>query len=322
MKIMETRTSRPKERIRAIVSLAVLVGISSLPIRGAFLPAAGQETDPFYRKQLENGEASLAEKKYEEAIRSLEIAVFGLFKDKTLQARAYVFLALSLAASGRKEKSAEALSAAAGLIGWDGLPALNVRDGTKSELEKLIAGIRKSPAEKPEPPPASEKKPAAEKPPVPAPAGAGNDVDRLLETIKADPKDEKAYYALAARQRENQDIAGARKTLETLLSRIPAEIRAYLEIGRLEYQARNLKSAERSLERFLSLSGNVPVDVGATDEARALLLLSAKLRGDEKKVRRIIPEAEGLLQPGRFSNLSHEAADKDRLQAILAAGKK
>ena len=86
--------------------------------------------------------------------------------------------------------------------------------------------------------------------------------------MNANPRDPLSYYELASHYLKNKDIANARKTLETLLVRNPAEIRGHLEIGRLEYAARNLKAAEKSLEKFLALTPSVRIEDRLRDEGR------------------------------------------------------
>ena len=54
-----------------------------------------QETDAFYKNLFEKGEKSFLAKNYKEAVKELEIAVFGLYKEKELRGKAYVYLSLS-----------------------------------------------------------------------------------------------------------------------------------------------------------------------------------------------------------------------------------
>ena len=299
-----------------IVGTIVLLGADSVR------PAAGQEIDPFYRKTLESGEAAYLAKSYEEAVRTLEIAVFGLTKEKTLQARGYILLALSRAALKQEEQSAENLASAAALLGWDELQAMILPESAKAELKKLLTAT----------PPASKMQAVnaspTVRPPVVAPVTVpestphASPVARFREAIKINPRDPLAFYELAAYYREIQDPANARKTMESLLAQNPAEIRGYLEIGRLEYAARNLKNAEKSLEKFLSLTEDVRVEDRLRDEGRALLLLSAWLRGDAKKTAKLLPLSEDLFQPERFDRLSLTAQDKERLRALRESRKK
>jgi tetratricopeptide (TPR) repeat protein len=313
--------------------IVLLIGTIILLLPDSARPAAGQDTDPFYRKTLENGETSYLAKSYEEAVRNLEIAVFGLAKEKTLQARGYVFLALSRAALQQKDLSAENLTSAITLIGGDELRAMNLPESVKAELEKLLAsssGHDSGPHPVSPPPPQKKEietlpivQPQPESPaPVPKTAPAISRVDRLREAMKTNPRDPLSYYELASHYRENEDIADARKTLETLLARNPAEIRGYLEIGRLEYAARNLKAAEKSLEKFLALTASVRIEDRLRDEGRALLLLSAWLRGDAKKTAKLFALSEDLFQAGRWDDLSLDAPDKERLRALRGSLKK
>jgi tetratricopeptide (TPR) repeat protein len=313
--------------------IVLLIGTIILLLPDSARPASGQDTDPFYRKTLESGEASYLAKSFEEAVRNLEIAVFGLAKEKTLQARGYVFLALSRAALQQKDLTAENLASAIALIGKDELRVMNLPEGAKAELEKLLTssagrGSGSLPVS-PAPPPKKEietlptVRPQTESPaPAPQTAPVVSPVERLREAMKTNPRDPLSYYELASHYRENKDIANARKTLETLLARNPAEIRGYLEIGRLEYAARNLKAAEKILEKFLALTASVRMEDRLRDEGRALLLLSAWLRGDAKKTAKLFALSEDLFQAGRLDDLSLDPQDKERLRALRESRKK
>jgi hypothetical protein len=309
--------------------IVLMIGTIILLLPDSARPAAGQDTDPFYRKTLESGEASYLAKSYEEAVRNLEIAVFGLTKEKTLQARGYVFLALSRAALKQKDLSAENLASAIALIGRDELRIMILPEGAKEELEKFLAAPAGRDSATPPPPykkkiePSPTGRPQPESPAnISKPATAVSPVVLLREAIKTNPRDPLSYYELSAYYRENKDVANARKTLETLLVRNPAEIRGYLEIGRLEYAARNLKAAEKSLEKFLALTASVRIEDRLRDEGRALLLLSAWLRGDAKKTAKLFAQSEDLFQTERFDDLSLDAPDKERLRALRESLKK
>lgn len=301
-------------------------------------PVSGQNTDPFYHKWLESGEASFLTRNFAQAVQSLEIAVFGLAREKEAQARGYVFLALSRAALGQAEPSAAALASAAGNVGWDGLKTMDLPGEARRELDKLLA-------KRPTAPPAPEKKKSEEtkapvevisvpeKKPEEKPVGttqaaagttqAGTRLESgtasigdLREAIKADPRDAAAYYNLAFLYRQVRDYGNARETLGRLIKQNPAEILAHLEVGRIDYLSGNAKSAVKTLEKFLSLTKNVPVEERWLDEGAALLLLSAAARGDQKKVAKLLAEAESLFLPERLEKLTLDPADLEKLRAL------
>lgn len=301
-------------------------------------PVSGQDTDPFYHKWLESGEASYLARHFAQAVQSLEIAVFGLAREKESQARGYVFLALSRTALGQDGPASAALASAAGNVGWDGLKTMDLPGEARRELDKLLA---KRPAASPAP----EKKKSeetkqpveeisvpeekTEEKPAETPAAAVEttlagtrpesgtaSIGDLREAVKADPRDAAAYYALAFLYRQVRDYGNARETLERLIKQNPAEILAHLEIGRVDYLSGNAKSAVKTLEKFLALTKNVPVEEHWLDEGAALLLLSAAARGDQKKLAKLLAEADSLFLPERLEKLTLDPADLEKLRAL------
>jgi len=323
------RTTGEAVRGRRRKSFAAVCCVESLLLFAALArPAITQETDPFYRKWLETGEASYFARSYDQAVEYLEIAVFGLSRDKNLQARAYVFLALCRSALGLKEKATENLTAAATFIGWDGLRAMDLPGEAKSRLDNLLVGTPRGPEDLPQTPP-SESDKSGETPappqlnPLPsadqattAPAAGTPSAQGLRQAMEANPRDPYPYYELSRLYQQAGEYDSAREPLEKLLDQNPAEIRARLEIGRIEYLADNPKAAVKSLEKFLSLTANVPVEERFRDEGRALLLLSLARKGDQKKVARLLETSEDLFRPERFEKLTLDPADLERLRNL------
>jgi tetratricopeptide (TPR) repeat protein len=292
------------------------VAVSLVLLAGWPVPSAGQEADPFYRKLIESGEKSYLSKNYTEAIRSLEIGIFGVSAEKPLQARGYVFLALCRKALGDKEAAAANLASAANLVGWDALRSMDLQAEAKAQLEQLLPGQSPAPAAPPTPAPKTEVLPSAAAPPATVPPDSKSPLDDLRRAIETDPRNAGPYYELALAYRENLELDKALKTLEGLIDRNPAEIRAHLEIGRIHYFAGRYKPAERALEKFLSLAANLNLEDRFRDEGRALLLLAASARGDKKKTTRLLTEFEELFRPDRLERLTLDASDLARLKSL------
>ncbi|HQF97744.1 MAG TPA: hypothetical protein PLQ86_05105 [Candidatus Aminicenantes bacterium] len=305
--------SRPGKRSILLFGLGFFFLLAAVP---GFL--LSQETDPFYLKWLESGEAAYFARDYRQAVSYLEIAVFGLARDKDLQARGYVFLALSRTALGFKGQAAVDLSAADGLVGRDGLRSMNLPEAVRTRLDALLSSVpvSKAPPATPAAPP-SEALPAGDRteatPLPPAETPSAGDLRREME---ANPREPDSYYELSRLSRRAGKTGEAREILETLLDRNPAEIRAYLEIGRLDYEKDDFKAAMKALEKFLSLSAGVFVEERFRDEGRALLLLSASRRGEAKKTARLLEESEDLFRPERFAKLTLDPADLERLRRL------
>jgi hypothetical protein len=290
--------------------------------------AAVQNIDPFYLQSLKDGESLYRGKRYREAADSLEIAAFGLNAKKDALARTRVFLALSYAYLNDSIKAESNIKSALALLGSEGLRSYDLPDPAKADLGKLLKlyGIDKTPAAKPAAPsggntvPPPDVKKADGPPPakIVVPPAAGLPAEAMLkETIRREPRLAESYYALAGLQAAAKDPAEAKATLGKLLENNPAEIRARLEIGRIEYGERRLKDAEKSLTKFLELINSVSVERIRVLEAKVLLALSADLRGDSKKALAAIKDAPELADPAFRSGLGLTADDLERLARLL-----
>jgi tetratricopeptide (TPR) repeat protein len=133
--------SNAKVNLTSIVAVKKTVLLSVLLLVGVILIGysdfAGQETDPFYKDLFKKGEKSFQTKNYKEAVKELEIAVFGLYKEKELRGKAYVYLSLSHYYLKDREKCEKYLREAFELLGDEGLKSLELDKSTRSDLEKL-----------------------------------------------------------------------------------------------------------------------------------------------------------------------------------------
>jgi TonB family protein len=109
------------------------------------------QIDPFYVQLLEKAQKSFLAKNYEEAIRQLEIAAFGLAQDKVLQAKAYVYLGLSHFYLKDIKKSEKFLRQAADIMGDEGFASLAIQESSLPDLEKLLVFFNIKPAQPPQP---------------------------------------------------------------------------------------------------------------------------------------------------------------------------
>ena len=138
-------------------------------IATSLLPA--QQTDPFYKNLLENAQKSFLARNYEEAARDLEIAAFGLLEDKTLRAKAYVYLSLCkyyLKDIGSSEKS---LREAAALMSEEGFEKLEIYESAWPDVEKLMTFFNIARAQvQPIPKEVAKPAPPALKPPISKPS--------------------------------------------------------------------------------------------------------------------------------------------------------
>jgi protein TonB len=144
--------------------------IPALLLVGASL--AAQQADPFYVSLLEKAQKAFLTKNYGEAARDFEIAAFGLSGNKSLRAKALVYLSLSRYYLKDIRSSEKCLRDAAEIMGPDGFDGLQLHESTQADVQKLMAyyGIQEpkgkaaaADGEKPPPTPPEPVEPPAAK---------------------------------------------------------------------------------------------------------------------------------------------------------------
>jgi hypothetical protein len=119
----------------------ILIGYSDL---------ACQETDAFYKNLFKRGEKSFLAKNYKEAVKELEIAVFGLYKEKELRGKAYVYLSLSHYYLKDIKKCEKYIRDAFELLGDEEIKKIELEKPARADLEKIIEYFRLREEKKPE----------------------------------------------------------------------------------------------------------------------------------------------------------------------------
>ena len=174
-----------------IAGFLLMVGIFLLA--AASLPA--RQTDPFYLSLIEKAQKSFLVKNYEESARDFEIAGFGLAGNKTLQAKAYVYLSLCRYYLKDMQAAERSLRQAAAIMGDEGFSSLEIYESAWPDLERLVGFFNLTPSqggalpkevEKPLPPPNPEPQPAAsndetKKPEAKTAKNAGKDSGKSTE---------------------------------------------------------------------------------------------------------------------------------------------
>ena len=107
-----------------------------------------QETDAFYKNLFKKGEKSFLAKDYKEAVRELEIAVFGLYEEKELRGKANVYLSLSHYYLKDMKKCEKCIREAFELLGDEGIKKLELEKPARFDLEKIIKFYKLRDAEK------------------------------------------------------------------------------------------------------------------------------------------------------------------------------
>lgn len=99
--------------------------------------SASLQVDPFYLQAFERAREAFLTKDYPSAIRDFEIAVFGLSKDKKLNAEACIYLGLSYYYQKNMKACETNLRNAARLMGDEGFDGLNIQDEARPDLDML-----------------------------------------------------------------------------------------------------------------------------------------------------------------------------------------
>jgi TonB family protein len=126
-------------RIALFILGLALIWIMTPVLSSAFIVDPLQQIDPFYTTLLEKAQKSFLAKNYESASGDFEVAAFGLAGNKTLRARALVYLSLCRYYLKDLTASEKYLRDAADLMGNAGFAELQIHESARPELEKLLA---------------------------------------------------------------------------------------------------------------------------------------------------------------------------------------
>jgi tetratricopeptide (TPR) repeat protein len=309
-----------REQKRAVLILA-LIAAACLRLSG---PLSGQEVDPFYLKALADGEVFFQAKSYGQAVSCLEVAAFGLTPQPGALGKARLLLGLCYAYLNDSAKTESYLRAAYAVLGPAGMTEIALPESARADLLRLVRTYKLDtpapsapippPAASVSPPPAAKEE-ASKAAAVISPAGTSAK-DRLEKTVRETPRQSAAYYELAALHEAAGDRKSAVRVFQELLKKVPTEIQANLEIGRLRYLERSLKDADKWLEKFVRLAVDVPTDARFLAAARAYLILSSHLRGDAAKTQTLIKQLPRL-DDSLIESLGLLPEDRDRLLRIL-----
>ncbi|UCE40550.1 MAG: TonB family protein [Candidatus Aminicenantes bacterium] len=240
-----------------------------------------QKIDPFYLKRLEKGEQAFQAGNIEKAVEELEIALFGLGGNKEARAKACLYLGLSHHILKNNQKAEEYLSEAKNLVDMEELRNLISDESMWQYLNNVMAKFNLLGP--------SAKQPAApQNRPKPFPQSRiinprETDIARNLEQrIKLNPQDTGPYYELYEYHQEKNDTRAAKNVLESLIRRNPSEAKGYYLLGRIQYEQRKFKEAEKSFSRVFELQKIVAIEKQAVLEAIAYQILALHLQGDRK----------------------------------------
>ena len=282
-----------------------------------------QEIDPFYTKRLREGERQFQARNYKEAIKTLEIASFGLHRERNLEGEAYVYLSLCHYYLKDNEKTGEYLRKAASILGPAGIENLNIDRSAKNDLYNLLSRFNLTQVQKPRtintPPPKTRPQTQTTVQPVrPVKTTPKDRTSELQNRIKAEPQNIPLYYELYDLHRKNNYLNSAKEVLESLVKENPYEFEGFHFLGLINYQQRKYKDATKNFERVLTLSGKVPVQENLLLDTKAYLILCFNNLRDTKKIQELANNSIDDFSGRKLSLLSLNPRDMDEFLKIIA----
>jgi tetratricopeptide (TPR) repeat protein len=322
--------NKSKASFRGLVLAAALTLAGSLALPLAAAARTPQvQVDPFYLKLLQDGEQYYRAQRFGEAAKALDVATFGLAQDPKLLGKTLGYLSLAYFNLKDDAKAKESLVRLIDLVGLSGMDSLGLDEQDRTYLSQIAAFYKLDRPAGQAPVPRTETLTGA-RPGAPgaaqgkAPAKSPGTMSRIQELeaqVKARPNNPQAYLDLYAYRLEQKDVKGARKALEGLSDKVPADPRGPFLLGKLYYGQKDFKAAAKSLERAVALLKTSSGSDKDQAEARCYLILA--YNGLKKR-----PQVEKACREflARFTRESVSATglsdrDKSLVQSLLDAVK-
>ena len=272
----KTNRSQRRGRTAFLRLIGILVSISMLlAAQGSPAAIGAQETDPFYIRSLQTGKKHFSEQNFRDAVKHLEIAAFGLSREKNLRAEAYIYLSLAHLRLDSMDAVERTLRTLLGFMPVEELDSLSLDDTVEQDLIRLLAAVSGE---------SGETSPGPSARPSPTDARIRKaEIRRLKTDIKSGEADSAVYYRLHDLYAAEGNSRGAVKTLRQLLAREPEEFQALFLLGRTLYGQREFREAEIILQRLLLTTESGGLSEKLLQEAKALLILSPHHMGNANK---------------------------------------
>lgn len=274
-------------------NICLLVGLCLMFFGGN--PIQAQKIDPFYVGLLQKGEHSYLSGNYSKAISQLKTSLFGLYSDKTLQAKALIYLSLANYYMKETTQSRDSLTQALDLMGADGFATIELDDRARQEITGLLARFK-----------LGEFTPNTNSSDNPS-ASEDNDPDGAIAN----------YYDLHKLYIQKGNRREARKTLEKLVEAHPDEVYGYYLLGLMRYQDRKFKDAEQHFREALRPRPNLMLSTDLDEEIRAYHVLSVYQRGDKKRALDIMAVSVHIFTEAKIRQLPLSGTDKAVLREVL-----
>jgi tetratricopeptide (TPR) repeat protein len=268
--------------------------------------ALAQEVDPFYLNLVEKGEQAFLDGNYEDAVKQLRIAYFGIRTNDEIKARVCVYLGLSYYYLKNTAEGQKYLNEAQEFLGDSGIEALNIDEQAKFDFNRLTKASESGKTIRVEGLLALPQIPAER-----VPQGELSSRQELERGIEDNPKNISQYYELYSVYRLSNSFKEAKKTIEKLLDNNSEEPFAYYMLGLVLYQERNFKDAASQLNLFFQQSASLQVEPETLAEARAHQILSLYYNGNRKDASSLIAVSQEILPLS--SILSRHLNNRDRI---------
>ncbi len=235
--------------------------------------------DPFYMKLFEDGKSLYRQGRFQEAVEALKVASFGLIDDRDRLLECYIYLSTGY----YKNRAAAAAQDCYGKIvrmnASDKLASLALPKDIQDAYLEMAAAFDRA---------ALRSRPGPIAPVVPiAPPRTGpsepNEISRLGEAIRKNPRDTEARLSLFYLYLNRKKIKEAKSVLEDWLDVQPSDATALIEMAKIRLDEQKPKDAlkylqkiGRTLERdieFLYTRGRAFWEAKKTAEAKADFLM-------------------------------------------------
>jgi tetratricopeptide (TPR) repeat protein len=274
--------------------------------------APAQEVDPFYLALFKKSEQDFLNGDFENAIKQLKIANFGIQPNIEIKAKVCAYLALSYYYINQKAEGQKNLNELEDLIGEKGIESLDIDERVKFDLKSILKVIQ-----------SGERINAAglrALPQIPLDRiseGAITDREQLEREIEHNAKNINLYYELYTHHRLRNNLEQAKKAIEKLVENNPEDVFGYYMLGLILYQERKFQDASSHLRKFFQRSVNLGIRQEIQAEARAHQILSLYYNGDREDAERLIYESKEILAISRIQSLYLAANDKRVLRELL-----
>lgn len=288
------------------VTILILTLFFSTYLSGA------QDEDPFYINLINRGEQSFLNGEYEQAVKNLKIACFGIRTNTKLKGKAYVYLGLSFYYLKDKAQGDKYLKEAEKLLGPDGLNDLDINEEARSDLRRLSQAFKSGRAINPEG--------LRILPQVPAERvrqSANMTEDQLKQGMEQNPQNIQFYYELYSIFRIENNFKEAKKTIEKLIKKNPKEVFGYYLLGVILYREKEFKKATENFNKFFRLSANLDLRQEIRAEALAFRILTLYYRGERAQAAQLIVSSNETLSIGNISSLPLDDTDRIVLRSLL-----